>query len=224
LRLAGLDANDVAVGVGEGEGVVCFGGGDVLLAKKASSFAEAFGLEGDAGFGAEGGGGNDLDLLAGVSGKVEEHGAAGEGFEFELVDVEVAGGRGVLHGEGDGDELVGDAIGAEVLAAIFKVTRAGLVLGVLDVLGAGGLEGAVHSKEEVACASFADVGARGEATRDVVVVDGLQVDAFEAEMEEGGVGIFFGGGVELDKLVVVDLDEGLVDCAVFAKAKGLIEA
>ena len=61
--------------------------------------------EGKAGLGTERGG-DDLDLLAGVSGHVQVHRVVGDRFEVELVDVEVAGGGGVFHGEGDGDELV----------------------------------------------------------------------------------------------------------------------
>ena len=83
--------------------------------------------------------GNDLYLLAGLSGHVQVHLVVGDGFEVELVDVEVAGGGGVFHGECDGDELCGDAVGAEMFALVVGVERAGHVLGVLDVLRAGWL-------------------------------------------------------------------------------------
>ena len=89
-------------------------------------------------------------------GRCSHHLVAGDGFEVELVDVEVAGGDSVLHGERDGDELVGDAVGAEVLALVVRVERAGHVLGVLDVLRAGGLERARHGEEQVAGAGLAD--------------------------------------------------------------------
>ena len=75
------------------------------------------------------------------AGEVEDHRVAGDGFEVELVEVEVAGGGGVLHGEGDGEELVGDAVGAEVFAEVVGVEGAGHVLGVLDVLRAGAERG-----------------------------------------------------------------------------------
>ena len=161
----------------------------------------------------------DLDLLAGVSGHVEEHGIAGDGLEVELVDVEVAGGGGVLHGEGDGDHAVGDAVFVEVLALVVVVEGAGHVLGVLDVL----VLGADHGEEEVSGAGFADR-CGIEAAVGVVVVDGVEVVAFEAEMEEACLRVFGGDGVELDELVVVDLDEGLVDDAVFGEVEGLLEA
>ena len=48
-----------------------------------------------------------------------------------------------------------------------------------------GLSGAGHGEEEVAGAGFAD-GGGGEAAADVVVVDGFEVGAFEAEVEEAG--------------------------------------
>ncbi len=58
----------------------------------------------------------------------------------------------------------------------------------------------------------------------VVVVDGVEIVAFEAEVEEGWLGIFGVDGVELEELVVVDLDEGLVGDAVAAEVEGLVEA
>lgn len=58
----------------------------------------------------------------------------------------------------------------------------------------------------------------------VVVVDGVEVGAFEAEVEEADVSAFLGGGIELDELVIVDLDEGLVGDAVFFEVEGLLEA
>jgi hypothetical protein len=58
----------------------------------------------------------------------------------------------------------------------------------------------------------------------VVVVDGVEVGAFEAEVEEADVRAFLGRGIELDELTVVDLDEGLVGDAVFFQVEGLLEA
>ena len=55
-------------------------------------------------------------------------------------------------------------------------------------------------------------------------MDDVEVDAFEAEMQEADGGIAFGCGIELDELVVVDLDEGLVRDIVFAEVEGLFEA
>ncbi len=95
-------------------------------------------MKGEAGLGAEGSG-HDLHLLAGFAGHVQVHRVFGDGFEVELVDVEVTCGGGVLHGQGDGDQLSGDAVGAEVFALIVGVEGAGHVLGVLDVLRAGRL-------------------------------------------------------------------------------------
>ena len=46
-------------------------------------------------------------------------------------------------------------------------------------------------------------------------VDALEVDTFEAEMKEPQRGVLGGYGIELDELVVVDLDEGLVRDVVF---------
>ena len=43
-------------------------------------------------------------------------------------------------------------------------------------------------------------------------------------MQEAGVGVLVGDGVELDELVVVDLDEGLVGDVVLAEIEGLLEA
>src|ERR1700682_6240559 len=115
VELTSVDEDEVAVGIGDGDGVLGFGGVDLLFVEMAGGPAEVLGLKDDAGAGAEGGLG-DLDFLAGVSGHVEEHLVAGDGLEVELVDVEVAGGGGVLHGEGDGDEAVGDAVFTEMLA------------------------------------------------------------------------------------------------------------
>ena len=154
---------------------------------------------------------------------MQVHLVVGDGFEVELVDVEVAGGGGVLHGEGDGDEFGSDAVGAEVFALVVGVERAGHVLGVLDVLRARWLLRTGHGEEQVAGAGLAD-GCGGEAVADVVVVDGVEVDAFEAEVQEADVGVLGGYGVELDELVVVDLDEGLVRDVVFAEVEGLFEA
>jgi hypothetical protein len=115
-----------------------------------------------------------------------------------------------------------------VLAAVFVVARAGHVLGVLDVLrGTGGVDGAGEGEEHVAGACFAD--RRGcEAVADVVVVDGLEVVAFEADVEEADGGLLGVVGVrrvELEELAVVELDEALVDLAVFVgEGEGLFEA
>ena len=95
------------------------------------------------------------------------HLVAGDGFEVELVDVEVACGGGVFHGERDGDQLGGDAVGAEMFALVVGVERAGHVLGVLDVLRTGWLLRASHSEEQVAGAGLANSGG-GEAVVDVV--------------------------------------------------------
>ncbi len=88
--LAGVEDDEVAVGVGEGYGVLQFDDGDLFSVEMAEGLAEVFGFEDDAGAGAQSGL-CDLNLLAGVAGHVEEHGVAGDGLEVELVDVEVAG-------------------------------------------------------------------------------------------------------------------------------------
>jgi hypothetical protein len=59
---------------------------------------------------------------------------------------------------------------------------------------------------------------------DVVVVDGVEVGAFEAEVEEADVRIRFGDGIELNELMIVDLDEGFVGHAVFLEVECLLEA
>jgi hypothetical protein len=43
-------------------------------------------------------------------------------------------------------------------------------------------------------------------------------------VEEAGLGVCCGDGVELDELVVADLDEGLVDGAVAGEVEGRGEA
>ena len=58
----------------------------------------------------------------------------------------------------------------------------------------------------------------------VVVIDGVEVDAFETEVKETRRRVFGGYRVELDELVVVDLDELLVWDVVFAEVEGLFEA
>ena len=110
-----------------------------------------------------------------------------------------------------------------MLALVIRVQRAGHVLGVLDVLRAGWLERAGHGEQEVTRAGLAN-GGRGEAVGDVVVVDGVEVDAFEAEVEEADVRVLFGGGIELNELMIVDLDEGFVGHAVFLEVECLLEA
>src|SRR5579871_4755413 len=92
---AGFDENNVAVRVGDRQIVLYLGIRDLLLVKEVCGLREAFGFKDDFGARAESSLG-DLDLLAGVSGKVEEHRVACDGLEGELVDVEVAGSRGVL--------------------------------------------------------------------------------------------------------------------------------
>ena len=216
--LAGVEDYEVAVGIGEGYGVFEFDDGDLFFVEMAEGLAEVVGAEDDAGAGAEGGLG-DLDFLARVAGHVEEHGVAGDGLEVELVDVEVAGGGGVLHGDGDGEDAVGDAVVVEVLALVVGVEGAGEVLGVLDELALGTGE----AEEEVASFGFADRDG-GEAAGGVVVEDGVEVGGFEAEMEEGGPGVLWSDGVELEELMVVDLDEGFGDGAVFGEEEGFVEA
>ena len=58
----------------------------------------------------------------------------------------------------------------------------------------------------------------------VIIVDGVEIDAFEAEVQKSDGGVVFGGRVELDELVVVDLDERLVRNVVLAEIKGLFKA
>ncbi len=58
----------------------------------------------------------------------------------------------------------------------------------------------------------------------VVGVDGVEVSAFEAEVQEAWFGILVGNRVELDELVVVDLDEGLVRNIVLAEVERLLKA
>ena len=149
FKSASFEDEDVSVGVGDGEGGAVLDCGDSFLVEEAAGFAEILRSEGEAGLGAEGGDGHDLDLLTGFSGHVQIHLVVGDGFEVELVDVEVAGGGGVFHGEGDGDEFVGDAVGAEVFALIIRVEGAGQVLGVLDVLRAGGWMGPAMVKRRL---------------------------------------------------------------------------
>lgn len=119
---------------------------------------EVFRLERETSLGADGGDGHNLDLLAGLAGQMHIHLVVGDGFEVELIDVEVAGGGRVFHGEGDGDELNCDTVGAEVFALVVRVEGAGHVLGVFDVLRAGWLERAGHGEEQVAGAGFSDGG------------------------------------------------------------------
>jgi hypothetical protein len=189
----------------------------------AGGLGEVLRSEGKAGLCAEGGCGHDLHLLTGLSRHVHVHLIVGDGFEVKLVDVEVAGGDGVFRGNRDRDQLCGDAVGAEMLALVVAVERTGHVLGVLDVLRARRLLRAGHGEEQVARTGFAN-GGGGETVADVVVVDGVEVCAFEAEMQEADGGIALGGGIELDELAVVDLDEGLVWDVVFAEIEGLFEA
>ena len=80
-----------------------------------------------------------------------------------------------------------------------------------------------HGEEQVAGAGFAD-GCGGEAVADVVVIDGVEVDAFKAEVQETRRRVFGGYRIEFDELVVVDLDEGLVRDVVFAEVEGLFKA
>ena len=115
-----------------------------------------------------------------------------------------------------------------MLAEVEGVLGAGHVLGVLDVLGVGELLRALHGEEQVAGAGGAD-GDGGEAFGDVVVVDGVEVGAFEAEVHKDGFalrGILRVIGVELDVLAVVELDEGLGDGGAVAAGigEGLVEA
>jgi hypothetical protein len=58
----------------------------------------------------------------------------------------------------------------------------------------------------------------------VVVIDGVEIDALEAEVQETRRGVLGGYRVELDELMVVDLDEGLVGDIVFAEVEGLFES
>jgi hypothetical protein len=130
-----------------------------------------------------------------------------DGGEAELVEVEGAGGGGVLHGEGDDGHLVADAVGAEVLAEVLGVERAGHVLGVLDVLRVGELLRALHGEEQVAGGGGAD-GDGGEALGDVEVVEALR-SAPSKQRCRKPTWRRGGDGVELDELAVVDLEEGL---------------
>ncbi len=189
---------------------------------------EAGGLQDEAGVLAQGVG-HELDLVAGVAGEVEGHGLAGQRLERELVDVEGARAVEVGDGERDAEQAVGDAVGAEVLAGVVGVQRAGHVLGVLDVLrdgfavGADGLQGAGHGEEHVAGAGLAHGDGR-EPVGDVVVVNGFEIVAFEAEVEEGRLRILGVDRVQLDELMVVDLDERFVRNIVAAEVEGLLEA
>jgi hypothetical protein len=89
----------------------------------------------------------------------------------------------------------------------------------------GGLLRAFEGEEQVAGGGLAHGDGR-EALGDVGVVDGVEVGALEAEVEEAGPGCRAGtDGVELDELAVVELDEGLGDGAVGAGVgEGLLEA
>ena len=59
---------------------------------------------------------------------------------------------------------------------------------------------------------------------DVVVIDGVEVDPFKAEVQETRRRVFGSYRVEFDELIVVDLDERLVGDVVFAEIEGLLEA
>src|ERR1700722_17693914 len=110
-----------------------------------------------------------------------------------------------------------------MLALVLRVQGAGHVLGVLDVLRAGWLERAGHGEEEVAGAGLANSGG-GEAVADVIVVDGVEIGAFEAEVEEAHIGVLFTDGIELNELMIVDFDEGFVGHAVFLEVECLLES
>jgi hypothetical protein len=58
----------------------------------------------------------------------------------------------------------------------------------------------------------------------VVVIDSVEVDAFETEVKETRRRLFGRHRVEFDELVVIYLDEGLVGNVVFAEVEGLFEA
>jgi hypothetical protein len=223
MFLAMLEQEDVAVGIGDGEGVSVFDCGYGFFVEDTGGFAQVFRFKGETSFGAKRSGRYDLDLFTGFSGKMHVHLVAGDGFEVELVDVVVAGEGSVVHGKGDGDQLCRNAVGAEVFALVVGMKRARHVLGVLDVLRTGWLGWAGHGEEQVASTGFAD-GSGGQAATDVVVVDGVEIVAFKAEVEEADVGGLVGGGVEFDELLVVDLDEGFVGDAVFLEIEGLLEA
>ncbi len=125
----------------------------------------------------------------------------------------------VLHGDGDGDDAVGDVVVVEVLALVVGVEGAGEVLGVLDELALG----AGEAEEEIAGFGVADRDG-GEAAAGVVVEDGVEVGGFEAEVEEGGFGVLCGDGVELEELAIVELDEGFGDGSVFGEGEGFVKA
>jgi hypothetical protein len=80
-----------------------------------------------------------------------------------------------------------------------------------------------HGEEQVTSARFANR-SRSKATGDVVVVDGVKIVAFEAEVEETYLRFLSGDRVELNELVVVNLDEGLIGNAVFGEVEGLLKA
>src|SRR5580704_1260280 len=67
----------------------------------------------DAGLEAEFGGADDLDLLAGVAGKIEPGGVVLRLGEAQLIEVKELGGGGILDGERDDGHLVADTGGAE---------------------------------------------------------------------------------------------------------------
>ena len=237
--LCGLDADDVAVGVGDrdhldvdgsvpGVGVARVGAleCDLLAGKLRGRLVEVGGFEKDAGLRAERGAGDDLNLLARGAGKVKPVGVDLRLGEAELREVEHLRGGGILHGQRDHGHLVRNAVRAQVLAEVEGVPGAGHVLRVLDVLraDADGLLRALLGEQQVACGGLAH-GDRRQALGDVVIVQRVQVRALEAQVHEADLGVAGGDRVELEELAVVQLDEGLGDGAVGAGiGEGLVEA
>ena len=97
-----FEQQDVAIGVSDGEGSGPFFCGDAFLVKGSGGLGKVLRLQGEAGLGAERRSDN-LNLLAGLSGEVHHGLVTSDGFEVELIDVEVAGTSGVFHGECDDD-------------------------------------------------------------------------------------------------------------------------
>src|ERR1700678_736235 len=88
--LTGFEQENVAVGVGDGERCTIFDGCDSFLMEEAAGLGEILCDECEAGIGADGGDGHDLYLLPRLSWQVQVHLIVGDGFEVELIDVEVA--------------------------------------------------------------------------------------------------------------------------------------
>jgi hypothetical protein len=177
IGLAILEQEGVAVGIGDGQGLSIFYCSHTLFMEMTGGLAEVICSKGESSLGAEGSG-HHLYFLTGFAGHVHKHLVVGDGLEVELIDVEIACGDGIPHGERDGDQSCRDAVGAEVLALVVGVERTRHVLGVLDVLRTRWLQRTGHREEQVARAGLSDRSG-GEAAADVIVVDSVEIDAFK---------------------------------------------